>query len=218
MSFTDYTYYVRDINVPVNVNDSSTDAEKQRDGNYVRLNDSINRYENDVLKSLLGYALWKEFTDAYAASILEVDAVALPTKWSNFLNGAEFSFELNGQTISTKWNGLINSDKISLIANYVYFYHRLYSQTSNSGIGETKAKGENSVIADGSYKMVSAWNKMVNLYGEIPYETIKIKSFLDVDNYVHYNVSPSAYNFLLANKETYSNWVFTPLHKKHNYF
>ena len=66
--------------------------------------------------------------------------------------------------------------------------------------------------------MIAAWNKMVNLYGEIPYASIKYKSFMNLDTYIHYNDAPSAYNFLLANKETYTNWIFTPLRKKHNYF
>lgn len=215
MSFTDYTYYVRDINVPINAASSS-------DVNYGKLNDSINRYENDILKLLLGYTLWKEFTDAYAASILDSgdeDYAELPEKWSDFINGKEFSFEVGGKTVSTKWNGLVNSDKVSLLAYYVYYNHRFYSQTSYSGIGETKAKGENSSVADGSYKLTLTWNKMVNIYGEIPFTMLTFKNFfLDVNNYVHYNSEASAYNFLLANKETYSGWVFTPLRKKHNYF
>jgi len=209
MSLIDYTYFVRDINVPVLATDSS-------DNNYTKLNDSISRYENDVLKSLLGYALWKEFTDAVTAATEESP---LAQKWVDLRDGKELSFEVFGQSVSTKWNGLKNTDKVSLLAYYVYYQHRLYGQTSYTGLGETKAKGENSVVADGSFKIVSAWNHLVNLYGEIPFPIVKYKSqFNDIDNYIHYNDAPSAYNFLLANKATYTNWIFTPLSKKHNYF
>lgn len=211
MSLVDYTYFVRDINVPINAASTS-------DANYVKITDSINKYENEVLKSLLGYTLWKEMTTAYAASIAETP-VALPSKWDEFINGAEFEFEYDGQTISTKWEGLKNSDKVSLIAYYVYYCHRINNQTNYTGIGETQAKGENSVAANGSYKIVNAWNKMVDLYGYIPYPYCKSKNFFyEVDNYVHYNDYPSAYNFLLANKASYTGWVFAPKPKKHNYF
>lgn len=215
MSFTDYTYYVRDINVPVN-NPSESDA------SYVALNNSINRYENDVLVLLLGYPLFKEMLEAYAASLLDPEAegyAELPEKWNDFINGREFTFDVDGRTITEKWNGLKNTIKVSLLSYYVYYNHRMYGQTHYSGLGEIKAKGENSVIADGSYKLILAWNNMVNLYGEIPFPMVKFKNFFaDVNNYVHYNNAASAYNFLLANKAIYTNWVFTPLRKKHNCF
>lgn len=206
MSFIDSTYFVRDINVPFN-NASASDAA------YSKLLDSISRYENEVLKSLLGYTLWKELLDD-----LNESGVPQTQKWIDFVNGAEFSFELDGQTVSTKWNGIVNSDKVSLLSYYVYFKHRFYGQTSYSGIGETKAKGENSTVADGSYKITGAWNNMINLYGQVPYEYTDKIFFQDSDNYVHYNDDPSAYNFLLANISDYSGWAFTPLKKKHNYF
>ena len=215
MSLIDYTYFIRDISVPIVAASSS-------DTHYVKLNDSITRYENDVLKSLLGYTYWKEMTDAYAKSILDKEDenyAALPTKWDELINGTDLEFEYYGRTVTTYWNGLINSDKISLLAYYVYFYHRLYGQTSYTGLGETKAKGENSVSVSGGEKMIWAWNKMVKLYGEIPRPQVKYKNFFtEIDNYVHYNDAPSAYNFLLANKASYADWIFTPLQKKHNFF
>jgi len=208
MSQIDYTYFIREINIQLN-SFSATDPV------YAALVNAISRYEDEVLKKALGYALWKEYTDAYAASIA-TPPTALAQKWSDLKNGAEFSFDYYGHTITEKWVGFTNSDKISLIANYVYYQHRMNIETSNTGIGERKAKGENSVAADAKPKLVKAWNGMVKLYGETPREYIYKDYFLDNANYEHFDTEPSLYNFLLANLSDYSNWVFTPLKLKHS--
>ena len=209
MSQIDELYFVRGIRVPYN-------EAAATDPLYVQLTNAIIRYENEILKKLLGYTLWKEYTDAVAASELDVDPVALATKWDELKNGAEFSFEYGGQTITDKWNGFTNSDKISLIAYYVYYQHRINTETSYTGSGEKRSKGENSTNADAKPKLVKAWNEMVNLYGKTPYSLISKDNFMDVNNYTHENAAPSAYNFLLANVSDYEGWIFTPLKFKHS--
>lgn len=204
MSQIDASYFIGKIRVPYN-EAASTDPL------YVQLTNAISRYEDEILKKLLGYTLWKEYTDAIAASELEVDPVTLADKWSALRDGAEFSFEWNGHTITDKWNGFLNSEKISLIANYVYYQHRSNTETSYTGSGEKLSKGENSANANAEPKLVKAWNEMVNLYGKTPRQLINKKYFMDADNYEHHNAYPSAYNFLLANVSDYEGWIFTPL-------
>ena len=207
MSLIDYTYFVRDINVPIN-NASDTDA------SYSGLVKSIEKYEEEVLKKLLGYTLWKALDDD-----LDENDEPQTEPYVSLVNGAEFSFTYYGQTINTKWGGLVNSSKSSLIANYVYYYHRKNNITSYTGIGESIAKSENSIIADPTPKLVRAWNEMVKSYGVIPYpQVLDSYYFLNNDNYVHYNADPSAYNYLLANISDFGDWVFTPLRKKHSLF
>jgi len=201
MSLIDTSYFVRDISAPVSSNATLNS----------NLTNSILRYENEILKSLLGYSLWKEFTDAIAASVLTLNPVPLAQKWVDLKNGAEFSFELNGTTITTKWNGLVNTDKISLISYYVYYKHRMDHDTEYTGIGEVSAKQENSHAANPLFKIVGAHNSMVELYGNIHRDIVRYRSFSDSANYVHYNESPSAYNFLLANISDYAGWRFTPI-------
>lgn len=195
----DNTYFVRDVDIPV----SSTEA---LNGS---LNDSISLYEPEVLKLLLGYSLWKEMQASYNASVATVP-VPLITKWDRLINGAEFSFNLNGVTIKDKWEGLKNTSKVSLIANYVYYWHRRNNISQNSGIGETVSKSENSTVINPRYKMKNAWNKFVDLYGELGY------CGTDNTTYTHWNDKPSAYNFLLANIADYPTWRFEPQEKMYS--
>jgi hypothetical protein len=194
MSLIDTTYFVGDINVPLSSNTDLNTA----------FTESITRYENAILKRLLGYDLWKEFIDGIAEDEVE-------QKWIDLRDGAEFTFDFYGNTVSTKWNGLINSDKISLIAYYVYCKHRLANDTHYTGIGEVKSKGENSNAVSSLSKQVWAFNSMVALYGHVPLKVMDVYNFLTCDSYQHFNREPSAYNFLLANKDTYSNWIFEPI-------
>lgn len=194
MSLIDTTYFVRDISVPV----SSTPALN------VSFTNSILRYENEILKKLLGYELWKEFTDA-----LQEDPI--DQKWADLKNGADFSFELNGQTVNTHWNGLVNTDKISLIAYYVYYNHRINHESGYTGIGEVVSKAENSTRVSPLYKLVNVHSQMLDLYGKIPIMARKNYSFLGSSNYSFFDNKPSAYNFILANVADYPSWIFTPI-------
>lgn len=196
MSLIDTTYFVRDINVPLSSNNALNET----------FTNAIARYEDEILKALLGYTLWKQFKDG-------LEETSPAQKWLDLRDGAEFSYTLFGHTISTKWNGLVNDDKISLIAYYVYYKHRANTETFYTGLGEKKAKGENSIAVSPVHKLVWAYNSMIDLYGALPGRVRQISTFLNADNYVHYNDAPSAYNFLLANKANYTGWVFKPLKK-----
>lgn len=198
MSLIDTTYFVREINVPLSSNATL---------NTIFTN-AILRYENDILKKLLGYTLWKEFTDAIAAATTESP---LAQKWVDLRDGADFSFDWNGSIINTHWNGLINPEKVSLIAFYVYYQHRVNHESEYTGIGEVVAKGENSTRIIPLDKLVLVHSQMLDLYGRTPAIARKYYSFLNNANYLHYDDEPSAYNFLLTNVETYPNWVFKPI-------
>jgi len=184
----DYTYFINEISIPI---------QSRAELNEVITN-SITLYEDEVLKLLLGYKLWKEMKDDLAA--FESELFELPEKWNRFINGAEFEYTVNGETVLDKWIGLKNASKISLIANYVYFFHRRNNVSQNNGIGETVASAENSTIVSPYAKCVNAWNKMIDMYGEL-------------DCYGNPLPFPSAYNFLTANIADYPDWKFTQLEK-----
>lgn len=186
----DYTYFINEVSIPIKSTAALNGA----------INDSIALYEDEILKLLLGYKTWKEMKAAYDASVLTVDPVALPTKWANLINGAEFEYTVDGVATLDKWIGLKNASKISLIANYVYFFHRRNNVSQNNGIGETVASAENSIIVSPYAKCVNAWNKMIDMYGEL-------------DCYGNHLPLPSAYNFLTANASDYQDWKFTQLDK-----
>jgi hypothetical protein len=166
---------------------------------------SIIKYEPEILKKLLGYKLYKLVQDAYDASLQTLNPVALPQIYADLINGAEFSFEYCGVTIETKWEGLRNATKESLIANYVYYWHRRNNVSQFNGVGETVGKVENSTaVVNPRYKMKAAWNKFVELYGETGYCGVNNAT------YAVWNDYPSAYNFLLANRVDYPDWKFEP--------
>lgn len=219
MSFIDNTYFINDINIPVNVY-------QQAD-----IDQYIERYEDKILQKLLGFALWKALIDDLDNGNPQSE------RFIDLVDGVEFSFNYINSTINTKWEGLRNTKLKSLIAYWVYFQYRNENESFFSGIGQRKGKGENSESSDVMPKLVYSWNKMIELYGDTPkcYEPYNqtaynhrvtnryFKIYLDKEwflnqlNYEHYNILPSAYNFLLANINNYPEWVFEPI-KKLNIF
>jgi len=193
MSLIDKTYFVGDISLP-NVDNNNT------------LTNAIDQYEEDVLKKLLGYDLYKEF-------IAEIQGGSPAQKWIDFRDGKEFTFEFDGNTISTKWEGLINANKRSLISYYVYAQYRDNRQSTTTGINDVRGIPENAEKVHDSSKIVSAFNRGIVLYGEVPrYWFDKFST-----TYEFYNDFPSAYNFLNANRTDYPGWLFEPIERVNNF-
>jgi len=198
MSFIDYTYFINDIGLPVSSNTALRTA----------LTEAITAYEEEILKKLLGYTLWK----ALDADL--VDSVPQTQIYIDLVNGAEFTFTYEGYTINTKWEGLVNTAKKSLLAYYTYYQYRRNFVGNATGIAEVVNKPENATVVSPLHKLTRAWNRMVDLYGETPNILFKYPDyFLTDSNYEHFNTQPSAYNFLLANSDDYPDWVFTPIRK-----
>ena len=175
----------------------------------------MDTYEEEVLKSLLGYQLYK----AFIAGIAEVTPAQ---KWIDLRDGVEFTFEVNGNTVTEKWEGLINTQKISLISYYVYYQYRQFNDSFYSGAGsQVEPLTEHSNRSNNMAIMSSSWNSMVELYGNVyiycleninySFNTYGLRAnWRDLDTYNHYNDFASAYNFLLANVTDYPEWVFKP--------
>lgn len=190
----DTSYFVRDINVPVG---STVEL-------AAPLTAAIVRYEPEYLKKLLGYTLWK-------AVQAEIDSGEY-TVYEDLINGAEFSFDFDDYTITEKWEGLVNDEMVSPISHYVYCKQRYDVESFNTGLGQRRGKGENSVAHSAITPMVTAWRHLVKMHGEQNRYYKKYSTyFLDNANYVHSNPEPSAFNFLLANIADYEDWTFTPL-------
>lgn len=169
----------------------------------------LDNYEEKILKKLMGQELYKAY-------ITDLNGTSDPTaqRFKDLVDGAEFSFDYYGSTVNLEWNGLRDADlQVSLIANYVYFNFRNQTETINTNVGQKTASAELAVQADVFPKLRSVWNDMIDMYGETPEDYIKNEYFLDLSGYAHFNTLASAYNFLLANEETYPEWVFTPLRR-----
>lgn len=183
----DTSYFVGDIEIP-NLNQPENAAEVTR---------SIVTYEKEVLIALLGYTLYKEL----------LANIASPAgKWVGLIDGEEFSFTLNGQTVNTKWEGLKGENKKSLIAYYVYFSHRQKKASYNTDVGiEVEGSTENSVTTSLAEKLIPIWNEFVKMYGGEFTEDEWIVANYPVDE----ECLSSAYNYLLAKKTDFPTWKFT---------
>lgn len=176
MSLIDKTYFTGDINLPSQV----------LDGDYATITGYITKYEKEVLIMLLGYDLYKELK-------AEIDEGVYSTKWDNFVNGAEYIVEYGSETYTVKWNGLVNTEKVSLIAYYIYYQFIRDNVTDTTIIGEVLSQSENSTRVTPADKMVSAYNSFVSLYGTLN------------DGEFH----PSSYRYLYENESDYDKWLFT---------
>lgn len=183
----DYTYFIGDINLP---QAGSTDGQA-----YV--NRFITIYETEFLQLVLGYDLWKAFTDGLAAGSPD-------QKWIDIRDGKEFA-DLSGK--NKKWIGFKNTDLKSAIANYVYYKIMEDQQTQTTAIGEAKNNAENATMVTASFKMVNAWNRMVSM-------CLVLKDFLDAnsDTYTEWKTTSIYY------RNDLYQWMIKPVFKKINAF
>ena len=195
----DTSYFNGEIEVP-----NSNQSEIATD-----LNESITKYEQEVLIQLLGYPLFKE--------LKAVADYGLGDKWDKLVNGEEFSYTLNGVTVTTKWEGLRGFDKKSLIAYYVYFMHRRKRKSYTAGGGsEVESKHDNSEKVSPYVKLVEVWNEFIVLYGGECYQPKEVIQYTNllypIDEF------PSAFNYLIAKRADFPTWTFTSKGGKLNIF
>lgn len=98
-------------------------------------------------------------------------------------NQGETFFLKKGATIGI--TPVTRGRKTSIIANYVYYWWHRNEITQSTNIGEVISKSENSTVVGPGYKMVRAWNEMVDQVWQLVY-------FLD--NNILYYPSWSWYN------------------------
>jgi len=167
---------------------------------------AINEYEDEVLDLLLGYTLKNALNDD-----LDVNGDPQTARFIALVDGSEFQHTYGNITQTLKWNGFRNSQKISFCSYYTYYRYVERNATKMSGVGNTDLKAENAEKVSPIRKMTDAWYLMRKLYGIIPPYTRWEDSVLGSDLPCTFNNLSSAYNFLYANKETYPEWIFTPI-------
>ncbi len=167
MSLIDKTYFRIDISVP--------------EDKYSPIQDLIERYEKEVLISLLGLELYRKVVDT---GNTDPEIVAIR-------EGKDYTVD----DVLYRWNGLVNDDKISLISYYIYYWYVRLNLSETANIGEVQALPEIALIANASLKIQDAWGRFLSLYG----------SETESTNY------SSAYGFLNYFEDDYPEWQFTEL-------
>lgn len=130
----------------------------QKSDNAAGIQWFINELEPKLLRDIMGYELYK----AYTAGI-----IAATQKYKDIQDGKEYTDRAG---IPTKWNGLAflyGSSKKSLIANYVYWRWMAKEASISTGTGEKVANAQNASEASPVFKMVRAWNEMVDMIYEL---------------------------------------------------
>lgn len=103
--------------------------------NLIEVRRSIKRFEPEYLTMLMGVELYAE----YVSSISN-------TKWD----------ELKALLVNA-------TDKISPIANFVYYRHRYEHKFESGTNGDYITKKDNMVAVNPEQKMIISWNNMVDL-------------------------------------------------------
>lgn len=202
--FIDQTYFKGSITIPNPANVIN------------KINSYVSECEEEVLRLLLGNALYNEF----------ITGIAEPAplqKWIDLRDGADFSFTFDGRTVSRKWKGLVNSDKISLLAYYTYYKMRKDGVSNYTGLNESRGISENSETINETRPIINAHRNFLSLYGDTRYsyngeDLGQYQGGLLFDKYVstydYYNDLASAYNFLNSRREAdFQNWEFTPINR-----
>jgi hypothetical protein len=168
MSLIDSTYFTAEINLPT--------------GAYDTVTESIARYERDILIQLLGYDL--------AKLVIAYNVSTSPQRIKDIVEGKEYT---EGD-YTVKWNGLVNSDKVSLLAYYVYIEYLRNNAVTFQNVGAVASQAEG-----GSMVSVTA------LIQRAGYRLRALAGYAGNDMY-----APSLYNFLnnSAYIATYPEWLF----------
>lgn len=154
MNLIDQTYFEADLYI----------AQKTAKGVGPLLDLFIQKFEKECLQKLLGYDLWKQFTEG-----LEEDSPA--QIWIDLRDGVEYTGYDNKLHL---WMGFVDTEntaplKQSIIANYVYFEWMTNQQSSTTGSGEAVSTKENAESFTAAYKMEAAWNDVIEWQKQLNY-------------------------------------------------
>lgn len=176
----------------------------------------INNYQNEYLLKVLGYSLFKDYETGLAIT------PTIPQKWLDLKNGVDYNVTINGNEVKTRWNGFSNDEKISPIANYVY-YHWLaknYAKLQENGV--SIAVKENATNYTNIFKNVDAWNGYIRLTGNIRKYVNRndFKIFTEENNKLYFSTGDlnfknetvqldnSLFMFLYNHRGDYPGWIF----------
>lgn len=143
----------------------------------------IDEKEPEVLTKLLGYSLYKAFTEGLAEDPID-------QRWIKLKDGAEYTDQRGNLQ---KYLGIK-----PIITRFVYYWNIRQKETNTTGIGESKNTAENAVRSNSSQKQATAWNDMV-------------KAVKNCYAYLHDNAAlyPEAPEFqYCGNRSSFNRWYY----------
>lgn len=145
------------------------------------------KYIKKLLKGCLGYAL--------SELVLNYNSDTSEQRIKDIVEGCVYSEIVNGKSVQMKWLGLLNSDKQTPLAYFVFANYLNDNSAPKVGVGVAVSQAENSTVIDSSLKIMNTWNEARELMG------------CEGQN----KNTPSLYNFLMANENTYPELSFIEL-------
>ena len=179
--------------------------------------DYIAKYQKQYLIKSLGYAMYKDFETELAKE--EVD---IPQIWKDLRDGADYNVTVNGATTLTRWNGFINTEEVSPISNFVYYWYLRQNNTQLMGIGTGIPDKENATSVSPAQKLTSAWNDYIILTGNLK-DYVNGSYYVDINRYRNnkyhgddlsfiddtVTLDESLFMYLYHHREDFTNWIFT---------
>jgi hypothetical protein len=181
MAITLYTHFTNNIALPnTSVYEVITDV----------LAESVDKYEDKYLNTILGYALNK---------LLQANINQSSGIYYDLINGAEYT-DLTGTV--QKWQGFATIGS-NPIANYIYYWVIRQNVTTTMDIGVRMANAENMINVSAMNKMMSAWNEMVEF-------NFRLHEFLYANKtsyttYIGLKYPPPFYPYFLGYIQPYTN-------------
>jgi len=157
----DDSYFVREINIPQLSSPAVSEA----------LDLFIEKYEKKFLQEFFGSELAELIVE-----FLETEPEPIDERISFILDGATFTYE--GKSLI--WRGLRNEDKLSPLANFVFYWFQTDSVSFLSQSGESLGSSENSSRVSSNGRLVFVWNEMVE-------GLENLKKLMEVGEYPEYD-------------------------------
>lgn len=152
----DYSYFTGKINLPQTGNTPGR----------TEVENFIETYETEYLQRVLGYELWKAFTEGIEGS------GPIDQRWTDLLQGKDFTY----QSYTRHWNGF--EAKPSPVSQYVYYKYMEDHALDTVLVGTSTGATDNATRVAPMPKMVDAWNEMVRL-------NVKLWNFLNANRDVY---------------------------------
>lgn len=138
----DETYFVGELSI-AQLNDPSVLE------NFEVLN---KKYQRKFLRSVFGIEMARLIEED-----LDKEEEDQEERFQKIINGDFFMDNDN----SIEWIGLVNEEKLSPLANYVFYYIAQEGETYQAQFGESAGVSENSKRVSVDDRLVAVWNEMV---------------------------------------------------------